>query len=189
MTKPYRPQADSLASQAIAFFKSNPGEALTLEDITTKFDTTRGNIHTALGPSVVAGYLVRARDDDSEYTYEAGPKIKDAVVEPAAPALPKGPSSAFPAAPDKRTSSAPKMVDIEALVVETDVPYTRVGTKGESKWMPLFRKLSKKGQSLKIPGHVKAAVAAAALKYNKTHPGNYRVAMTSKTDARVWRTE
>lgn len=189
MIKPYRPQADSLASQVIAFFKSNPGEALTLEDIITKFDATRGNIHTALGPSVVVGYLVRAMDEDSEYTYEAGPKIKDAVVEPAAPALPKGPNSAFPRHAAKSITNAPKMVDIDTLVVETGVPYTRGGINGGGKWDPLFKKLSKKGQSLTIPGHVKAAVAAAAIKYNKTHPGNYRLAMVDKATARLWRLE
>jgi hypothetical protein len=185
MNKPYRPHADSLASQVIAFFKSNPGETLLLDDITVKFDASRHNIHTQLAAAVAALYLVRGVNDDTEYTYQAGSKIKDCTTEPAAPALPKGPNSAFPA---KRTSSAPKMVDIDALVVETGIPYTRGGTKGEGKWDGLFKKLKAKGQSTKFAGEAKSAVASAALKYNKTNPGAYRVAMVSKTEARVWRT-
>lgn len=189
MNKPYRPQADSLASQVIAFFKSNPGETLLLEDITVKFDASRSNIHTQLAAAVAALYLVRGTNDDGEYTYQAGSKIKDCTTEPAAPALPKGPNSAFPAVSPKQGHGVLKMIDIDALKVETNYPFCRGSTKGEGKWDPLFKKMDQKGQSVAIPGTVKAAVAAAALKYNKTHAGAYRVAMTSKTDARVWRTE
>jgi hypothetical protein len=44
MTAPtYTPRAGSLASQVISFFRNNPDEELLLDDITDKFDATRGN--------------------------------------------------------------------------------------------------------------------------------------------------
>ena len=62
----YKPRSDSLAYQCIHFFTSNPDEELTLEDITDKFDATRGNIHTLLRPAMDAGLLVRAHNQDGD---------------------------------------------------------------------------------------------------------------------------
>ena len=42
----YTPRPDSLPSIVIGYFTNNPGEELTLEDITAKFETPRNNIHT-----------------------------------------------------------------------------------------------------------------------------------------------
>lgn len=60
MSATYTPRSDSLPARVIAFFQRNLDEELSLEDITEKFDTTRGNIHTNLGLAVDAGMLVRA---------------------------------------------------------------------------------------------------------------------------------
>ena len=65
MTTPtYTPRAGSLASQVIGFFRHNPDEELLLDDITDKFDATRGNIHTLLADAVKADLLVRYRNAD-----------------------------------------------------------------------------------------------------------------------------
>ena len=58
----YYPHPGSLAAQVVYFFRTNAGEELTLEDIVTKFDTSRGNIHTQLRPAVEVGLLARDRN-------------------------------------------------------------------------------------------------------------------------------
>ncbi|MCF8156412.1 MAG: hypothetical protein K9K35_10440 [Rhodoferax sp.] len=71
-TRPYQPQRDGLAEAMIGFFRNNPGEELSLEDIVTKFGSVRGNIHTLLRKAIEAGLLVRARTDEGEYIYRGG---------------------------------------------------------------------------------------------------------------------
>lgn len=194
MRKIYTPHAGSVAAQCIDYFRANPQEELGLDDIATKFGANRLSIHTLLRPALDAGHLSRVRDQDGDYHYKAGRQIFDALLtaevqtpapKPAAPV-----ATNRPCTPRKTPqNTTPKMVDIDALVVETGVPYTRTSTKGWSKWTDLFCKLQRKGESLAIPIEIKGAVASAALKYNKTHPDSkYAVAMTSKTEARVWRT-
>lgn len=70
---PYTPHAGSLPSQMAAFFARNPDETLTMGDITSKFDASRGNIHSLLRKAVEAGLLVREINDESEWIYSAGP--------------------------------------------------------------------------------------------------------------------
>ncbi|MBP7501184.1 MAG: hypothetical protein KA784_00190 [Aquabacterium sp.] len=40
--------ANSLAGRMSEFFKNNPGEELTFEDVMTKFDVSRGHVHNAV---------------------------------------------------------------------------------------------------------------------------------------------
>lgn len=183
-SQPYRPRADSLASQCIAFFRANPDEHLLLDDITDKFGAVRGNIHTLLRPAVEAGMLLRGRDDDGEYIYQRGPAI-DSAPASSQPALVGKPSP-------RRYSSTPLHLNIDALKIDSDVPYLLPGNSERAKWDPLFDKLAKPGQSVGIPGDLKGALAAAAAVRNKRdaaagHKREYRVARTPDGGARVWR--
>lgn len=197
MTHTYTPHAGSIAAQCITYFRGNPAEELTMEDIVVKFGATRPGIHTLLRPALDAGFLARRRDQDGDYYYSAGKQLFDPlpaahpVHAPAPSPVPASPVAAAPKppAPTHKTgqSSIRKMIDIDALVVETGVPFMGTSSKGQSKWTPLFDRLKRKGESLVIPIDFKGAVASAALKHNKTHPGNYTVAVISKTVARVWR--
>lgn len=72
MSTAYRPRGDSLPSLCIGFFTNNPDEELTLDDITQKFGTVRGNIHTQLRLAVEAGLLIRTADEEHGYIYRAG---------------------------------------------------------------------------------------------------------------------
>lgn len=192
MTKPtppqaakYKPHPASLPAQVMSFFARNPEETLTLDDISDKFDCTRGNIHTQLRLAVEAGHLKRLQNEDTEWVYKAGhnaPSLPQlhAPTQPAASGKPKSPTG---------YKSPLLMIDIDALVVEDGMPYIPQARAGESRWAPLFAKLTKKGQSVQVPGHVKGALAAAAATYNKRHPGTtFRVAMVDASTARVWRT-
>jgi len=184
--KPYTPQAGSLPSQVVGFFANNRDEYLTLEDISDKFSAARGSIHTNLRMAVDAGLLVRDRDLDGDYIYKRGPR--------ATALAPKGPGVNIDAAHSTITSKAagvtryaPKMLDIDTLVVDDDVPFMQRQPAQASKWTPLFEKLKKRGQSVAIPGHCKAALAAAARKLGKQMGKEFRVATTGPGEARVWR--
>ena len=184
-SKPYTPRRDSLASQLVGFFTQNPDETLTLDDITDKFDYTRGNIHTLVADAKTAGLLKLDRDEDGEYVYSAGARLAAytaAEDQPSAP-LPK------PAPKPAPSSGQPRLhLDLDSLTVEEGIPYLPTARVGESKWQPLFDKLTRPNQSVAVPGHVKAAIGAAILKRAKEKKkGTFRVAKTGPGQARVWR--
>ncbi len=78
----YTPQAGSLPCQMVAFFARNPDETLTLDDITDKFDSSRGNIHSLLRMATEAKLLTRGKNEDGDYTYSAGPKCPQPAARP-----------------------------------------------------------------------------------------------------------
>lgn len=183
MSTTYRPRADSLAGLCIGFFKNNPDEHLGLEDISDKFGAVQGNIHSILRPALDAGYLHRVRNDDGDYIYQAGPAISTAAPDetPRSPFVPRK-------APPPRGFTSPRhLVDLNNLEVDESVPFMPTQAKGKSKWEPVFEKLVKPGQSIAMPGHVKAALASAAAHRNKQKNGTFKVAMTGPGEARIWR--
>lgn len=193
MSPQYKPSAGSLPAQVVWFFTNNPDEQLSLGDITEKFDTPRGNIHTQLGRSIDAQLLARTRNEDGEYIYSAGPAIgktaaEPAVVQPAA-VSPAPAAPAVPTAPAcvKKPHTGLAGLDVASLRVEEGIPFAKHSIKGRNKWEPLFGKLVKPGQSVAIPANVHVAVRSAAAKYNTLKRGTYRVALTGADTARVWR--
>lgn len=203
MTKPlptFRP--DSLSARVVNFFAHNPDEELNLEDITEKFDATRGNIHTLLSKALEADLVVRDRDVDGAYVYRAGKALlvnaahaveavaaADADAEKfSAIVVSGGTTPPAKKASAKGYNSPRKVVDLDALTVDEDVPFKPRRIAGTNKWQPLFDKLTKPGQSIAFPAGMRGAVGAAAMKINrlKTH-GNFRVALTGNDTARIWR--
>lgn len=186
----YTPRAGSVASRVVEFFQANLSEELTSDDIAQKFDATRNNVHTLLLPAVEVDVLARTRNGDGEYVYHH----PSHTVSDKAPSAPKAKTATPPqklAAPAARVMSTPlrKMIDINTLTVEEGIPYLGDQAKGQSKWQPLFDKLTKPGQSVQIPADMRGAVGAAIGKINrvKTH-GTFKVALVSNEHARVWRT-
>ena len=180
----YYPRPGSLAAQVVYFFRTNAGEELTLEDIVTKFDTSRGNIHTQLRPAVEVGLLARDRNADGEYIYTAGARIDvisaagDTTAQPA-------PKARKPA----RFTSPRHQVDFDTLVVEKGVPLPEQRAKPPSKWAPLFDKLAEPGDSIAIPPEIMIALRAETVKRTKAGSGHYRVLRTDDGGARIWRIE
>lgn len=201
MTKPHHTfRPDSLAARVVNFFAHNPDEELNLEDITEKFDATRGNIHTLLSKALEADLVVRSRDEDGAYVYRAGKALLvnaahavGAVAEADAAKLSAIVVNGGNPPPDKKASakgynSARKVVDLDSLVVDEDVPFEPRRIAGANKWKPLFDKLVKPGQSIEFPSSMRGAVGAAAMKLNRIAPGGrYRVALTGQDKARIWR--
>lgn len=71
----YIPRPDSVPDRVCRFFASNPDEQLDTNDIATKFDSRRNNVHTQLSDCVAVGLLTRERDDELGYIYTAGPRL------------------------------------------------------------------------------------------------------------------
>jgi hypothetical protein len=176
--KTYRPRADSLAAQVVAFFAKHPEEDLHISDIAIKFDAAKPSIHACLKAAVDCDLLKR-----NNSLYSAGVNIEWA------PESAHGTAAAAPKAAPRGHASPRLHLDISKLQVETGVPYVPFNTvKGQSKWEPLFAKLTAAGQSVPLPGHMKGALAAAILLRNKQKNGTFRIAMTSANEARIWRT-
>ena len=203
----YRPQAGSVAAKACAFFSGQPDEELAVTDIADKFGCGFASVHTLLRPALEAQLLMRRKDELGSWLYGAGSELAkapvkdlgvasdgvdmDAVHSRRGTASAAWPASQAPAAGTKpRAGTVRVHLDIASLKVEDGVPFippARGGAQG--KWDALFDKLAKVGQSLAVPGEVKAALAAAAMKRNKATPprGKFAVQKTGPDAARVWR--
>lgn len=176
--KTYRPRADSLAAQVVAFFAKHPEEELHISDIAIKFEAEKPSVHACLKAAVDCDLLKR-----NNSLYSAGTNIEWA------PGIHDGTAAAAPKTAPRGHASPRLHLDIAKLQVETGVPYVPFNTvKGQSKWEPLFAKLTAAGQSVPLPGHMKGALAAAILLRNKQKNGTFRIAMTSANEARIWRT-
>lgn len=133
---PYEPQADSLGAQVVGFFRLHPDEHLGLDDICTKFQTGRSNIHTLLARALDAELLVREKSADGDWVYRPGKELRP-VNQPVF-----GAPKAERKAPTKRAE-----LDIDALVVCDDpLPVGRASP--GAKYVPLFSGM-KPGQAIK----------------------------------------
>lgn len=186
----YTPRADSMPARVIAFFQRNPDEELSLEDITEKFDATRGNIHTNLGLAVDAGVLLRTRNVDGDYIYKAGPKLPkptgvdmDAVHHRPPPAGQQGPW------PTRKAAREPAvdLPDPQDVAIEDDVPIPALRTKKRD-WLPLLKRL-KVNQSASLPLVAQYMLGVAITQAHKDKLGTFttRRDLQAKT-IRVWRT-
>ncbi len=182
-TTPYIPQAGSLPDRVAAYFRRLPDEELSVKDIVVKYQADQSNVHTQLKLAVDRGLL--ARDGQ---IYSAGEHINQGGETPAA--VPPHLQSALISAPTRpgKPKGQHALINIAALKVDDDVPLVAWNRAGQSKWEPLFAKLVKTGQSIEVPRHVSAAIAAAMHKRHKDHPQRFRVAATSPETARIWRT-
>ena len=180
-TPTYTPRAGSLASQVIGFFRHNPDEELLLDDITDKFDATRGNIHTLLKDAVEAALLARYRNDDGDYVYKPGA----ACGTYATPDV----TIAATVAKTKAADAQLAAIDFAAIQVDEGVPYHPVsGVKGFNKWDPLFARLTKAGQSVELPRALRDRLFTECGKRNKkTGAKTWAISSTGPDTCRLWR--
>ena len=70
----YKPKPGSIAAKVLAYFESNPGEELTLEDIAVKFDLqiNKGLIRTAISTAVSKGLITWYTDNKGQVIYTSG---------------------------------------------------------------------------------------------------------------------
>lgn len=197
---PYTTHANSKIGKVLAFFQANPDEELTVDDMAAKFGIVRGSVHTVLRPAIDAGLLTRTRDDLGEYVYtrggneqeEASPSSPSLPTKPSEPVSPAATTLAWPSAPIGSQRGKRKLMldprQIEALPVDTDVPFQPSSKHEGHKWERLFNKLTEPGHSVQFPVEWKTAVAATAAKLNRKATDHaWRVRVVSQTHTRLWR--
>lgn len=198
----YVPRANSKQARLLDFFRANPDEELTADDISDKFDMPRLSVHTLVRPAVDGRAIQRSRNLLGEYIYRAGPALattpRGTPATPAAPTAPQPQATPAPAGGHRaalyhkpRTRKVVQLVEvdlalIDSLPVDTHVPLAR--REITSKWDPLFRKLTQPGESVAIPIAWHRAVSAEALKRNRQATDHaWRVRQQSDTQARLYR--
>lgn len=129
---PYEPQPDSLAAQVVGFFRHHPEEHLGLDDICTKFQTGRSNIHTLLARALDAELLTREKNAEGDWIYRAGKELRP-VNQPV-----------FQRKEAKKTRGE---LDPSALVI-CDDPLPAGRASPGAKYVPVFTAM-KPGQAIK----------------------------------------
>lgn len=177
---PYEPQADSLPAQVVGFFRHHPEEHLGLDDICTKFQTGRSNIHTLLARALDTELLAREKSADGEWIYRAGKECRP-VNQPVFQ-QPK------PEPDGKKATRKRTELDVEQLVICDDpLPASRASP--INKYVPLFSSM-KVGQAIKCKPEEVARVGHAMRKWileNKL-PYIYRLQSRYHSDGmgRLW---
>lgn len=189
MAHQYKARVGSMPARLLDFLKANPDEELTRNDVAQKFDMPATSVTASLEPAVNGGALVFERNEDLHFVYRlprAGEKLHTKTAQAA-----EWPPAAAPASAP--TQMRVDMNAIEALSVDDNVPFVSKREPGTSKWDPLFQKLTKAGQSLRIPMERKTPVAADSTKRNVKAKGvkdapTFRVGNDPASEhARLWR--
>lgn len=184
MKPTYTPRPGTLPSMVIGFFCNNHDEYLALDDITDKFDCTRGNIHTQLGLAMEHGLLIRQRDEDGQYIYKRGPKCPKSLPEPSA--APRAPATKPTRSEPACKSTLPDPLTVE---LETGVPIeTNHGNyQSKSNWGVLLERMSP-GQSCKLPLSARHMLANAVAKAHKAQRGRFTTRLYKDAQClRIWR--
>ena len=185
----YRARVGSIPARVIDWLKANPDEELARGDVSQKFDIAINSVNATLQAAVSGGALVFERNAELDYVYRL-PRPGDK-----APQRPTG-TPTWPAAAPGSPAAVRAPLDIaaiESMDVEEDVPFVSSRTPGASKWDPLFKKLSRAGQSVRIPMEWKTPVQSESTKRNakakevKDAP-TFRVGNDPASEhARLWR--
>lgn len=186
----YVPRPDSLPARLIAFFGRNPDESLSLEDITEKFDVSRGHIHTMLALAKDAGMLELSKDEDGAYVYTAGKNLSQPYAEACASIEN---AQAEWAAKDPRkvvTPGTPRtpLPNASTIVIEDNVPIPNIRGNLDTDYTPALAKLKPK-QSFVLPVAAKYALIKQIVTLHKAKQSRYTVRVDKTTQqVRVWRT-
>jgi hypothetical protein len=162
----------------MAFFRANPDEELGLDDISGKFDCTRGNIHTLLAEPLRLGILARIKNADGDYIYKRGSNLLTTVPDapPAAQRL------------KRSNNTTVELPDLDAVVIEENVPIPSLRGTPKRDWTPLLRKL-KKDQSFALPITARHTLSQAITDLHKASAGRFTMRTFKDTaQLRVWRT-
>jgi len=146
---PYEPQPDSLPAQVVGYFRNNPDEHLTLDDITDKFQlgTGRSNIHTLLARALDSELLKREKSSEGDWIYRAGKELRPVNQ------------------PVFQRKAATKRADLDpsALVI-CDDPLPAGRASPGAKYVPVFSAM-KPGQAIKCKPEEVARVGHAMRKW------------------------
>lgn len=166
----------SMPNRVIAFFRADPAEELSADDIATKFDAQRKNVHTLLQLAVKSGQLMRKKDDEHGYLYSVGPAIMVPVATPEA---------------TTGTTKQPRQpkadIDLLTLPIDTDIPLPAKRVAQQHAAEALDR-LTQPGHSFGVPLDASGLSALRKAITERHNAGTHRyVARATPTEFRVWR--
>ena len=174
----YTPPADSLASSVVNFFRNNPDEQLTVDDIADKFDVGHSSVHTQLSPALEAHLLHRGKNEDGQYVYAAGTAL---AVKPSW-------KKTSAAAPAKRVRIREHAVfDLETVKIEANVPVWPKSADKTQQLRKLVIKLSA-SQSCALPMHTRTVLAKIITEQHNTTAQRFTVRKIAADQIRLWRT-
>ena len=187
--KTYTPQRGSIAWQVIEFFTTNPDEELTTSDLEAKFGKAAVQFHSLLAYAVEAGALVRRTNGDDELVYAIGTGSPLVQPKPARHPSPRPDALLAGADMGKRTRNhtAPVAIDLDAIVLRSDVPVPTKRT-GKRDWTPLFTRMQV-GQSCTLPLSVHGSLRSACTKAKRDGIGTFQIQANDATEIlTLWRT-
>ena len=161
----YLPEPDSAAHRMCVWAADNPGESLTARDVAIKFGLSSTQAVRPLLERAVAARLLAIEQLAGLTHYQAGAEIhrlpvprqsktglelQRAMSPTPAPAPAPAVDADPPARPKSKRGGARQRLphlDVMSIAIEHDVPMPprRGGTKGESYWHGLFRRLDRAG--------------------------------------------
>jgi len=186
----YTPRAGSVAYRTIDFFRANPDEELSVDDIVEKFEPSTGNVSAFLAEPIKHGLIMRERDSSGEYMFKAGPKLKGPMTtEPLAKAV----QCIVPAPKVKRGLGVLALdLDLASIPLRDDVPMPgATGLKRKRLDYALLLDRMKVGQSAQLPYACRFTLGKAIKLVHQDGTGRR---FTTRSDAEagtlaVWRAE
>lgn len=174
----YTPPADSLASSVVSYFRNNPEEQLTVEDISEKFSVGLSSVHTQLSLVLDAKLLHRSQDQDGQYVYAAGTTL----------AIDYGWKQTSLAKQAKRVQ-APNhdAFDFAAVKIESGVPVPQRSIGKTLQLRKLLFKLSE-SESCVLPMNTRTILARVITKEQATTSRRYIAKKIAADQIRLWRT-
>lgn len=185
----YNPQDGSVAFKVIEFLSTHPDEELTPEDVSVKYDKPRNNIHSLLGPAVLAGALTRGENDDGDIVYRLGTGAPLIKANPhGAPSLRAATQGVWGGVkqPTKPWRVLRAAIDVDAIAIDTDVPMPgRIGGVTPD-YSRLFARMAP-GHSCLLPIAAQARLRKACTEFKRAGAGLMSISLIDDDSLRLFR--
>lgn len=172
-TTDYTPRAESLPALVVGYCTNHPTAQLGLNAIVELFKPVgRSSIHSQLDKAVEAKLLKRVQDEDGEYVYQIGPKLRK-------------PTPPEPHQPPATATSAAGL-DLSTVTIEDGIPLptTRTAAPEFATFLPRLQP----GQSAQLPYQYRHTLAKAIGETHKAGPARYAIRQNKEAQTlRVWR--
>lgn len=182
MSPVYTPMKGTLPWKVIEFLTTNPGETLTVDDISVKFDVPVRGLPAMLTPAVDSGALVRAEhEEEDEMVYRLGkghPQIKP---------KPSVHPSLGPVGEVKKTRKR-VCIDTSKVKLESGIPIPAHAGNGRTNWNGLFDRMAV-DDSAELPSSVRGSLQKCISEYVKSTQKKFTIRRIDDDTLRIWRTE
>lgn len=183
MTTTYNPMKGSLPWKVIEFLTTNPGETLSIDDISVKFDAPVRGLPSQLTPAVESGALVRLEDpEEDEMVYRLGKGHPEIKPRPSIhPTL--GPLGTAPAEKKRRLHV---FIDTSKIEIKSGVPIPPGAGNGRTNWTALFDRMNK-DDCAELPLSSRASIQKCVSEYSKTTGKAFTIRRINDETLGLWR--